>query len=219
MASSATDYYNNLNRSKGKNDACYTYRYAVEPLLEFLEPFRDKIIWCPFDRKDSEFVQVLSANNYKVVHSHIAEGKDFYRYKPRKFDLIVSNPPFSGKRAIVERCLGFGKPFCLLLPITWLNDAAPLNVFEGKSLELLVFDKRMQFKNQDKSKQIPYSCAYFCHEFLPEKLIRRHLEIEKKKRSKRDERSSGEKSIQSSIETKQGFADKVKQIPIDFSRD
>ena len=48
-----------LRTSRGKNDECYTERYAVEPLLEFMQPYKDKIIWCPFDDETSEFVIIL----------------------------------------------------------------------------------------------------------------------------------------------------------------
>ena len=57
MNKTTNDY---IRTSKGKNDECYTYRYAVEPLLEFLEPYRNKTIWCPFDTEESEFVKVLT---------------------------------------------------------------------------------------------------------------------------------------------------------------
>ena len=40
------------------NDEYYTPEYAVLPLLEFLDPFRGKTIWCPFDKEDSEYVKV-----------------------------------------------------------------------------------------------------------------------------------------------------------------
>ena len=53
-----------LRTSRGKNDECYTERYAVEPLLDYLEPFKDKIIWCPFDTEKSEFVKVFRENGY-----------------------------------------------------------------------------------------------------------------------------------------------------------
>ena len=50
--------------SKGNNDECYTPRYGVEPLLEFLEPFKGGVIWLPFDKPESEFVKVLSEAGY-----------------------------------------------------------------------------------------------------------------------------------------------------------
>ena len=165
--------YNFLHTSDGKNDECYTQRYAVEPLLEFLEPFRNKIIWCPFDTEESEFVKVLQENNYKIVNSHIKYGQDFYTYEPEKFDLIVSNPPFTNKRHIIDRALSFNKPFALLQPLPCLNDKYPKNLFyeQGKDMQILMFDKRMTFKA--KEEKINFSSAYFCWNFLPKQIIMR----------------------------------------------
>jgi hypothetical protein len=156
--------------SQGQNDECYTERYAVEPLLEFSEPFRNKIIWCPFDDVNSEFIKVFKENGFKVIFSHIRYGQDFYTYEPDEWDVLISNPPFSGKRQTFERCLSFGKPFALIMDLRWLNDSAPQDLFKDKDLQLLMFDKRMQFKNQPKGK-INFSCAYFCHDFLPKQII------------------------------------------------
>lgn len=164
-----------LRTSKGKNDECYTPRYGVEPLLEFLEPFRNKIIWCPFDDEDSEFVKVFQENGYRVVYSHIKYGQDFYNYEPEEWNLIISNPPFTNKKEIFKRAIDFNKPFCLLMTLTWLNDSAPQMIFRNKGLQLLMFEKRMTFKNQDK-KRINYSSAYYCRGFLPESIIIRDFE-------------------------------------------
>lgn len=42
-----------------ESDECLTPHYAVDPLLEFLID-KSKIIWCPFDKEYSAFVQVLT---------------------------------------------------------------------------------------------------------------------------------------------------------------
>ena len=163
--------FNYIHKSSGKNDECWTERYAVEPLLSYLKPFKNKIIWCPFDTKDSEFVKVFKAAGYNVVYSHIFLGRDFYTYEPEKWDLMISNPPFTNKRHIFRRALSFNKPFCLLMNITWLNDAAPIEEFWGKDLQLLLFRKRMQFKNYRQNEKINFSSAYFCWNFLPKQII------------------------------------------------
>ena len=153
----------------GDNDECYTPREGVEPLLKYLEPFRDKIIWCPFDKEESEFVKCFQENNFKVVYSHIDNGQDFYNYEPKKWDLIVSNPPFTNKRQIFERAISFNKPFCLLMTLAWLNDTAPKELWATKDLQLLMFDKRMKFKFQGCSPT--FSSAYYCVDFLPKQII------------------------------------------------
>ena len=158
------------------NNECYTPRYGVEPLLEFLPKFKNKIIWCPFDTEKSEFVEVFTENGYNVVYSHIDYGQDFFEYEPEHWDVMISNPPFSNKSKIFTRALSFNKPFALLMKITWLNDGACANTFSGKQLQILSFNKRMTFKNQPQKNKISFLSAYFCHKFLPENFIFRKFE-------------------------------------------
>jgi hypothetical protein len=62
---------------------------------------------------------------------------------------MISNPPFTNKRKIFERALSFGKPFALLMTNTWLNDAAPKQLWKDKELQLLMFEKRVHFIKPD----------------------------------------------------------------------
>ena len=163
---------------KGCNDECYTERYAVEVLLEFTERFRNKIIWCPFDTEESEFVKVFQENNYNVVFSHIWKGQNFYTYEPKKWDVIASNPHFTGKKETFKRALSFNKPFALIMTLEWLRDRAPMLLFKEKELQLLLFDERMTFKNQQQ-KGINFSSAYYCWNFLPKQIIIRDFSNKK----------------------------------------
>lgn len=163
--------------SVGNNDECYTPDYGVQPIIKYLP--KDKIIWCPFDKEDSEFVKQLIRSGFKVVYSHIDEGQDFYTYEPAEWDIIVSNPPYTNKRKIFERALGFNKPFALLMSNTWLNDSAPKQLFAKKQLQLLMFDKRMKFINNGKiQNKITFSSSYYCYDLLPKDLIMEKLNIQ-----------------------------------------
>lgn len=156
--------------STGNNDECYTPDYGVYPIIKYLP--KDKIIWYPFDKENSEFVKQLTKSGFEVVFSHIDEGQDFYTYEPNKWDIIVSNPPYTNKRKIFERALGFNKPFALLMSNTWLNDSAPKQLFENKQLQLLMFDKRMKFMNNGEiQNKITFSSSYYCYDLLPKDLI------------------------------------------------
>lgn len=159
--------------SAGQNDECYTPVYGVEPLLEFLEPYKGKIIWCPFDKENSAFVRVLRSAGHTVVFSHIDDGQDFYTYEPERWDIMVSNPPFTNKRKIFERALSFGKPFALLMSLTWLNDSAPKQLFYEKDLQLLMFDRRIKFTGM--GNKITFSSAYYCYDLLPKQIVMRKL--------------------------------------------
>lgn len=168
----------NVLYSKGNNDECMTPRYAVTPLLKYLDKYKDKIIWCPFDKEESEYVKVLIENGFKVTLSHIDNGQDYYKYEPEKWDVMISNPPFTNKRKIFERALSFNKPFALLMSNTWLNDAAPKQIFKDTDWQLLMFEQRIKFLNngivQDK---ITFSSSYYCMDILPKQIICEKLDI------------------------------------------
>ena len=156
--------------SAGKNDECFTPAYAVQPILEYIP--KDAIVWCPFDTIDSEFVKLISKQN-KVVFSHLGNGQDFFDYEPPNWDIIVSNPPFTNKRAFFQRALDLGKPFALLMANTWLNDRAPMQLFEERGLQLLLLDRRTEFvqPNSESSGKITFSSSYFCCDLLPRDII------------------------------------------------
>tara|TARA_B110000285_G_C14928495_1_gene516211 strand:- start:51 stop:746 length:696 start_codon:yes stop_codon:yes gene_type:complete len=172
-----------LMYSQGKNDECYTPDYGVEPILEFIP--KEKIIWCPFDTKESEFVKQISKSN-PVVHSHINDGKDFFDYEPDEWDIIISNPPFTNKRKYFERALSFNKPFALIMTNTWLNDSAPVQLFHEKDLQLLMFDMRMKFASPDNrdNNKITFSSSYYCWNFLPKQIVMKKIKAEVNQREK-----------------------------------
>lgn len=160
--------------SRGNNDECMTPGYGVRPIIKYLP--KGKIIWCPFDKKDSEFVKQLTEKGFNVVYSHIDNGQDFYTYEPKRWDILVSNPPFTNKRGIFERALGFNKPFALLMSNTWLNDSAPKQLFADKQLQLLMFEERMKFVNKGiVQNKITFSSSYYCYNLLPKDIIMEKL--------------------------------------------
>lgn len=152
--------------SDGNNDECYTLPYGVKPIIKYIP--KNAVVWCPFDTEESEFVKQIRANGNKVIATHISEGCNFYTFEPDEhWDCIVSNPHFSHKRETFERALSFNKPFALLMALTWLNDSAPKQLFMEKDLQLLMFDKRMKFKNNGEiQNKITFSSAYYCWDFF-----------------------------------------------------
>ena len=161
--------------SVGKNDECLTPDYGVKPIIKYIS--KNAVVWCPFDTEESEFVKQIRANGNKVIYSHISNGQDFYTWEPKeRWDCIVSNPPFTAKRQIFERALSFNKPFALIMSNTWLNDAAPKQLFKEKDLQLLMFEQRMKFLNNGKvQNKITFSSSYFCYNFLPKQIIMESL--------------------------------------------
>ena len=160
--------------SGGNNDECYTPDYAVQPILEYIP--QDVTVWCPFDTEESEFVKQISKTN-PVTYSHLDKGQDFFQYQPSEWDIIISNPPFSNKKKFFQRALAFNKPFALIMTNTWLNDSTPKILFKDKDLQLLMFDKRMEFVNPNGqvNNKITFSSSYYCWNFLPKQIIMKTL--------------------------------------------
>ena len=93
---------------QNKSDEYLTKEYAVLPIIKYVP--KESIIWCPFDKQDSNFVKVFKENGFSVISSHIDEGKDFFEYKPDNYDLIISNPPYSLREKILIKLFSLKKP-------------------------------------------------------------------------------------------------------------
>lgn len=181
MAKNNQVYYTN-----GGGDEQYTPAKTVELLLPHIQHLKDKIIWLPFDREDSQFVKVLTANGFKVIYSHIDYGQDFFEYEPEKWDVIISNPPYTNKRKYWERCLDLGKPFALLLPVNILSDSV-INVSlrereretAAPQLQLLIPSRRTRFYNAktgEVGNSPTFKAAYFAIDLFKQQIILADLE-------------------------------------------
>lgn len=144
---------------------------------------KDKIIWCPFDEEWSAFYRRLKEEGYNVVRSSLKDGQDFFTYEPNKWDMIVSNPPFSSKDKVLERLYSFKKPFAILLPLNSLQGKTRFKFFT-QGIQLLSFDSRISFHKLDSMdiviKGSPFATAYFCKDLLPRDLIVEELKFYEK---------------------------------------
>ena len=70
-----------------KNDEYYTPTYAVYPIVKYLK--QGSTVWCPFDKEESNFVQVLRKEGFNVIYGHIETGQDFFKVEVPKCDYII----------------------------------------------------------------------------------------------------------------------------------
>ena len=160
-----------------ESDECLTPRYGVLPMVKYLKACGFKKIWCPFDDSNSFYVRVLRSHGFIVHNTSLFNGYDFLTYQPRffDFDVIVSNPPFSIKDEVLQRCYSFGKPFAVLLPQNSLQGVTRVDMFLKYGMEYLGFDKRICFYTNGNyaswSAGNHFASGYFCHNILPDKMI------------------------------------------------
>ena len=89
--------------------------------------------------------------------------------------MIITNPPYSLKDKFIEKCYEWNKPFCLLLPITALEGKKRGNLFRKYSIEVMIFDGRIQYM---KEKNNWFNTSWFCYKVLPKQLIFEQLKKE-----------------------------------------
>ena len=154
-----------------EKDEYYTPRILVEPILQYVPD--DAIVWCPFDTGKSEFVLALKEKGNEVIHSHIWEGKDFFKHEPDEYDYIISNPPFTRKLEVFERLYKLGKPFAMIMGLPILNYQEVGNFFYNldEDLQLLIVDKKVSFDGNTTS----FNNSYFCWNMLPKGIVFEHL--------------------------------------------
>ena len=112
----------------------------------------------------------LMRGGYKVLYSHVDEGKDFFNYVPKEhYDVIISNPPYSLKDAVYKRLFYLKKPFAMFVPMNGIFDSKlRFDLFSKNGIELLVPKGRTKFMAPDGvGNAPPFQTVYVCWNLLP----------------------------------------------------
>lgn len=143
-----------------KFDSYMTPKSAWEDIKQYIP--EGKTIWEPFygDGKSGVY---LSELGFKVIHN----DNDFFEND--EGDIVVSNPPFSEYKRILQRLINLDKPFILILPSSKINTQTIRKLFwNDKRLQLIIPRKRIQFKKLDKNGKLEntnkcnFDCFYYC---------------------------------------------------------
>ena len=160
-----------------KNDEYYTPSYAVYPLIKYLK--ESSTIWCPFDKKESNFVQVLTKEGFNVIYGHIETGQDFFKVDVPKCDYIISNPPYSLKGEVFKRLIEIGKPYAMLINFQGIFDNKNrFEMFKNNRTEMLWLSARVNYIKQGdyKASGVPYQSGYLCSGIFEKQLNFEYLD-------------------------------------------
>lgn len=159
-----------------KQDENYTPRYAVEPIIKYLDKTKIQTVWCPFDNEQSWFVKLLKENGFNVIFTHLESGDDFFNMPVPPCDAIISNPPYSLKTEVLERLFKLRIPFAVLVGVVGLFESQRrFNLFKSNQFEIMYFNKRVAFfKNFDEqtpSLHPPFSSVFITSNILPKQIV------------------------------------------------
>lgn len=154
-------------------DEYYTRREDAEIIADSITRIPLKV-WLPFNDMESVWVDVLKERGFEVVAT---DGDFFATEPPDGVQCIISNPPFSIKREIMDRIKSLDLRFVLILPFQWLNDGIPLEYGH----QVMFFRQRMFFNTPQGCLNKPRAnCFVLSDGLLKENLIF----VDKKKRGR-----------------------------------
>jgi hypothetical protein len=144
-----------------KCDNYTTPKYVFEMLLPYIDT--SMIIYDPFfyDGSSGEYLTELGYKN--VIHNN----EDFYiNWCKYKFDIIITNPPYSSKVKVFQELYKVNKPFCVLVPVSTITKLFIKKIF-GKDidkLQLIIPNKRIHFlKNGNETKRCWFDTLFLCY--------------------------------------------------------
>ena len=146
-----------------KHDDYMTPKYAWENIKHVIP--NNKIIWEAF-YGNGESGKYLTELGFNTIHEEI----DFFNDNTLpNYDLIVSNPPFSQCKTIMNRLAILDKPFILIMPSSKINTQYFRENFKNK-IQIIIPKKRIHFTKLIDG-EIPdnwknacnFDCFYYCY--------------------------------------------------------
>ena len=151
---------------KDINSDCYeTPEYCWDLIKEYIP--KDKVIWEPFYLNGSSG-EKLKSLGFDVIHKE----EDFFE---NDYDaVVVSNPPWSKNKQILQKLKQTNKQFILLVPINLISTKYFRDLFinEIDKITLFLFKKRVSFRPAENVKASSnYSVSVFIGYNICEKQI------------------------------------------------
>lgn len=143
-----------------KHDDYMTPKHAWENIQHLIP--NNKLIWEAFygDGKSGEYLEDLGFN---VIHKEV----DFFDNDLG--DIIISNPPFSKSKEVMQRLAKLDKPFIIIMPSSKINTGYFREYFKNKGIQIIIPPKRIHFnklvdgKIVDGKSSCNFDCFYYCY--------------------------------------------------------
>lgn len=144
-----------------QHDDYMTPKYAWENIKEYIPK---KILWEAFfgNGKSGDYLRELG---FQVIHESI----DFF--EENRGEVVVSNPPFSQCKQVLQRLKELEKPFILIMPSSKIHTQYVRTLFQDTEdkLQIIIPRKRIQFEKYENGKRVEnqknicnFDCFYYC---------------------------------------------------------
>ena len=153
-----------------KHDDYMTPKSAWENIKEYIPKNK---IWEGF-YGDGSSGKYLTEIGFDVIHEDI----DFFDDNVRpQYDCLVSNPPYSCSKEVMDKLYDIDKPFIVIFPSSKINT----NYFrrwKDRKIQLMIPRKRIHFikivdgKIMNEKSKCNFDCFYYCYKInLPKDII------------------------------------------------
>ena len=144
-----------------KHDDYMTPKHAWEDIKQYIPKCK---IWEAFYGNGNSG-DYLTELGFDVIH----EERDFFTEPPDEWHMIVSNPPFSKSKDVMEKLLIYDKPFIMIMPSSKINTSY-FRSWKDKGLQIIIPRKRIHFIKlvdgevpDDYKSSCNFDCFYYCY--------------------------------------------------------
>tara|TARA_R100000231_G_C5236768_1_gene138431 strand:+ start:34 stop:606 length:573 start_codon:yes stop_codon:yes gene_type:complete len=155
-----------------KHDDYMSPAYVYQNIKNYIP--KDKVIWEAF-YGDGYSGKVLKEMGFDVIH----EPVDFFSNDLG--EVVVSNPPFSKAKEVLQRLKELQKPFILVMPCSKINTQYFRGMFanDPDPIQIIIPRKRIHFKKLINGEEVEgwknaccFDCFYYCWKMnLPRDIV------------------------------------------------
>jgi hypothetical protein len=138
------------------DDHCETQKKDWEAIKKYIPC--DKVLWDPFYCKGLSG-KLFQEMGFNIIH----KNEDFFKVNYGEF--IITNPPFSIKKQVLQRLIELNKPFICIIPLEVIQCKYYLNLFANSNdkPQLIIPKDRLNFiRNGVLQKGNINVCIYLC---------------------------------------------------------
>ena len=151
-------FFRKIYKEEKQTTDDFTTRYEEFRKIKYMVP-EGKVIFDPFyfDGTSAKYIKECF-KPARIIH----ENKDYLsgKFKLPKFDIIVTNPPFTKKYEVLKWLIESKKPFICLFPMQIISTQKFTELTKDDRLHIIVRSGRMRFERH--GTLLPSSAHYPC---------------------------------------------------------